>query len=209
MESLLRLMRKPVRTIYHEHFSYFSFATAQKFLPPWHQALRRRGCRRTAARCALRVPSRQSVHPKRQGVAMLDSGGGGSIEWRLPVRRASQATKRRLRVLIDAKRGRASWIRRPRKRNTQTTVIRDFPGFTVDQRNRPLFLACSHIPIFWSRRSTKRGRITSHSSVGAPGRDRCTMARIRTWGGRFVFRSSVTVLVRYFRGKDRDEDHLY
>ena len=175
---LLRLMEEnQFDTIYHEHFSYFSFLTVERvFAAHGLTSSTSRSCRRTAARSgSTRATPRTAREP-------VESSGRGPCA---PARRRPASpgstgivsfteqvheTKRRLlEFLIGARRrGKPSpATARPGKGNTLLNycgIRTDFLDYTVDRNpyKHGKFLPGTHIPIFAPERiCARRGRTTS------------------------------------------------
>ena len=134
-------------TIYHEHFSYFSFTTvAARVRGPRPAAVRRRGAadaRRLAAH--LRLPRRRRRQAADRARARScstreDAAGYSTLETYLGLRRsASTSDKREILEYADraqARRasGSSATARRPRATRCSTTAAsaRDFLDYTVD-----------------------------------------------------------------------------
>ncbi len=199
---LLRLMEgRQFDTIYHEHFSYFSLATASRVLAKHGLAVfdveelpTHGGSLRLYACHAALAPARNTAAPQR----ILSDEMRYRLDRLEPYRgfaEAVRATKRRLlRFLIDVReRGeRVVGYGAPAKGNTLLNycgIREDLLAYTVDlnPRKQGRFLPGTHIPIHSPERIAEtrpewvlilpwnlRDEIVSQ------------MAHIRSWGGKFV-----------------------
>lgn len=208
---LLQLMRhNQFDTIYHEHFSYFSFITAQKIfaahglvlfdveeLPTHGGSLRIYGRHRDDASHPIssRVDAMQRLEEE-EGLTRMETYAsfGENVK----------ATKRRLlEFLIDAKNAGKSVVGygAPGKGNTLLNycgIRTDFLDYTVDRNpyKHGKFTPGTHIPIF-SPEKIDQTRPDYVLILPWNFKDEIVaqMAHIRNWGGRFVIPiPSVTVL---------------
>ncbi|WP_332815589.1 class I SAM-dependent methyltransferase [Ramlibacter sp.] len=199
---LMRLMESnQFDTIYHEHFSYFSFLTARRVLAasdltvfdveelPTHG-----GSLRIFARHAQDEsrPVSERVH----GLARREeSAGFGRLETYRDFDERVKATKRRiLAFLVDAKREGKTIVGygAPGKGNTLLNycgIRTDFLDYTVDRNpyKHGKFLPGTHIPVF----AVEKIRETRPDYVfilpwNLKNEIREQLAYVRDWGGRLV-----------------------
>ena len=199
---LMRLIEEnQFDTIYHEHFSYFSFLTAEKIfaahglalfdveeIPTHGGSLRIYGCHADGSPHAIG----QRVHELRKREEKM---GFGSIERYSTFTEQVKETKRKLlEFLIQAKREGKSiaGYGAPGKGNTLLNycgIRSDFVDYTVDRSpyKQGKFLPGTHIPIF----SPEKIEETKPDYVlilpwNFKDEIMNQMSHIKKWGGRFV-----------------------
>jgi len=199
---ILRLMeQKQFDTIYHEHFSYFSFRTVEAIfakhgltlfdveeLPTHGGSLRIYG--RHTEDTSMAVSSR--VHDLRR---MEEDSGFGELKKYLSFAEEVRETKYQLlEFLISAKRQgkRIVGYGAPAKGNTLMNfcgVGKDFIDFTVDRspEKQGSLLPGTHIPIFHPDRITEtKPDFVLILPWNLKDEIMSQMAHIREWGGQFV-----------------------
>ena len=198
---LLRLMQEnQFDTIYHEHFSYFSFITTQQILERYGLrifdveellthggSLRVYGCHADDSRpTAVRVPELR----EKEEVAGLDR-----IETYASFAERVKHTKRRLlECLIEAKQAKMSiaGYGAPGKGNTLLNycgIGTDFIDYTVDRNpfKHGRFTPGTHIPIFVPEKIFEtRPDYVLILPWNLKTEIMQQMARIREWGGKFI-----------------------
>ena len=199
---LMRLMEgNQFDTIYHEHFSYFSFLTSMKIMARFGLAVfdveelpTHGGSLRVYARHA-----EDTSHPVTERVRELaereDKAGFTRLETYFSFDEQVKETKRNiLTFLIDAKRAGKSiaGYGAPGKGNTllnYCAIRTDFLDYTVDRNpyKHGKFLPGTHIPIF----SPERIRETRPDYVlilpwNLKNEIREQLSYIRAWGGKFA-----------------------
>lgn len=199
---LLRLMQQnQFDTIYHEHFSYFSFLTVERIFAAHHlrmfdveQIPTHGGSLRIYA-----AHAESKAQPAHERMALLrqeeKQAGLDSLKAYHDFAEQVRRTKRRLlEFLIDAKQSGKTIVGygAPAKGNTLLNycgIRSDFVDFTVDlsPHKQGRFLPGTHIPVFHPDRvsESKPDYLLilpwnlKEEIIGQ-------MAHIRTWGGRFV-----------------------
>ena len=199
---IMRLVEeKQFDTIYHEHFSYFSFGTVDRIfskhglkifdveeVSTHGGSLRIFGCHREET--SLPTNSNVDKLKEREGAA-----GFGTLDRYLSFSKAVQETKwQLLEFLISAKRKGKSIVSygAPAKGNTLLNfcgVGKDFIDYTVDRspQKQNCLLPGTHIPIF---HPDKIKETKPHYVLVLPWNIKdeimSQMAHIREWGGQFV-----------------------
>jgi len=190
-------------TIYHEHFSYFSFLTVQRVfaahglrcfdveeLPTHGGSLRIYGCHEGAAH--------EQTDAARELAEREAAAGYGSIELYLTYAERVRASKREiLEFMIGLKREgkRIAGYGAPAKGNTLLNYCglgRDFLDFTVDRNphKQGLFLPGTHIPIRSPAAiDEERPDIVFILPWNLSEEIMKQLEQIRAWGGRFLVRS--------------------
>jgi SAM-dependent methyltransferase len=199
---LLRLVNEnQFDTIYHEHFSYFSFTTVRMLfaahglrvfdveeLPTHGGSLRIYACR-----------ADDDWRPVEPAVAALadreKAEGVRDLEWYLSFAERVKETKRRLLAfLIEARRDGKSVVGygAPAKGNTLLNycgIRSDFLDYTVDRspHKQGRFLPGTHIPIYSPERIFEtRPEYVLILPWNVKDEVMHQMADVRTWGGKFV-----------------------
>lgn len=198
---LVRLMEQnQFDTIYHEHFSYFSFGTAERVfarhglalfdveeLPTHGGSLRIYACHREAGRPVEDRVGRMKALEAARGMDRLDA-------YRRFDERVRHTKCRILQFFIDAKQGGKSVVGygAPAKGNTLLNycgIRTDLLEFTVDRspEKQGKFLPGTHIPVYAPETIAER-RPDYVFILPWNLRDEIvrTMAHVRQWGGRFV-----------------------
>lgn len=188
-------------TIYHEHFSYFSFLAVEKIFA--HHDLRLFDVEELSTHGgSLRIygcHTEDTTHPTAERVSLLKQAeieaGLTEIQTYLNFESHIKATKRKLlSFLIDAKiKGKTiAGYGAPAKGNTLLNycgVGTDFIDYTVDRNpyKQSLFLPGTHIPIFKPDRifETKPDYVLI-LPWNLKDEIMTQMAGIREWGGQFV-----------------------
>ena len=198
---LLRLMeRNQFDTIYHEHFSYFSFLVVEKVfaahglrlfdveeLTTHGGSIRIHGCHAGSSRADEPGVARMRALEAEAGLDRIETYRGFDLK--------VQTVKRDLLAfLIEA--GRASktvvGYGAPAKGNTLLNycgIRRDFLEFTVDRspHKQGLFLPGTHIPIYAPERIMEaRPDYVLILPWNIKDEIMAQMAAVRDWGGRFV-----------------------
>ena len=187
-------------TIYHEHFSYFSFLTAEAVfaahgirlfdvdeLPTHGGSLRIYGCHAEADRPTTPAVERLRETERAAGLRRLDT-------YRAFADRAATIKRRLLAFLIAARDGgkRVAGYGAPAKGNTMLNycgIRTDMVEFTVDRNphKQGLYLPGSRIPIFHPDRIREaRPDFVLILPWNLKDEIMGEMACIRDWGGRFV-----------------------
>ena len=189
-------------TIYHEHFSYFSFLTTVNILAaPASRFSTSRSSLPTAARCGsmrdtLKRLSHACIRARAANCSLREETAGfNRLETYFSFDEKVKETKRKLLdFLIEAKQDGKSIVGygAPGKGNTLLNycgIRTDFLDYTVDRNpyKHGQFLPGTHIPIF----SPEKIRETRPDYVlilpwNLPDEIREQMADIREWGGQFV-----------------------
>ncbi len=199
---LMRLMdENQFDTIYHEHFSYFSFNTVQEVFAKHGlrifdvEELRTHGGSLRIYACHLNDQTKETS----SAVTDLESGeneaGFGELDIYLAFKEKVNATKRQiLKFLIGAKREKKSIVGygAPAKGNTLLNycgIRTDFIDYTVDRspHKQNLFLPGTHIPVFHPDK-IKQTRPDYVVILPWNLKDEimAQMAHIRDWNGQFV-----------------------
>jgi hypothetical protein len=199
---LLRLMEEhQFDTIYHEHFSYFSFLTTQRVFEAHGlkifdvEELPTHGGSLRIYACHAEDSSKPVTQKVRELQAREDSAGLDSVDTYTSFTRQVEATKRNLLdFLIQAKRAgkTIAGYGAPGKGNTLLNycgIREDFIDYTVDRNpyKQGKFLPGSHIPILAPERigETKPDYVLI-LPWNLKGEIIQQLAYIREWGGQFV-----------------------
>ena len=199
---LMRLMEgNQFDTIYHEHFSYFSFLTVMKIMATFNLTIfdveelwTHGGSLRIYVR-HTQDPSHPESGRVRELAAREEKAGFGRIETYLSFGEQIKETKRQiLSFLIGVKSAHKSIVGygAPGKGNTLLNycgIRTDFLDYTVDCNpyKHGKFLPGTHIPIFppWKIRETKPDYVLILPwNLKAEIREQ--LQYIREWGGKFV-----------------------
>jgi SAM-dependent methyltransferase len=198
---LLRLIEETqFDTVYHEHFSYFSFMTAESVfaahgirlfdveeLPTHGGSLRIFGCHADAAHATTPAVERLREAERDAGLRRIDT-------YRAFTARAEAVKRRLLAFLIEAKDAgkRIAGYGAPAKGNTMLNycgVRTDLIDYTVDRNphKQGLYLPGTHIPIHHPDKIREtRPDYVLILPWNLKAEIMADMACIRDWGGQFV-----------------------
>jgi SAM-dependent methyltransferase len=207
---LMRLVQdNQFDTIYHEHFSYFSFLVARRVfeahglrlfdveeLPTHGGSLRIYGCHDGAAHAETERALELAASER--------DGGYDSIDFYLPYAERVRASKREiLEFFVALKRDgrRIAGYGAPAKGNTLLNycgIGRDFIDFTVDRNphKQGHFLPGTHIPILGPEAiDQQRPDVVFVLPWNLREEIVAQLAHIRDWGGRFAVRTPELELI--------------